>query len=321
MSNSLEIQATTGQSDEVRDLGFGNRVSQQARARLLNRDGSFNVSRFNLSVQESLSVYHSMLSMGLMKFYAVIAAGYLAINFLFATLYLLCGPDALLIGSEHILPSRFLECFFFSVQTFTTIGYGRVSPVGMPANVLVSIEAFMGLLGFAFATGLSFARFSRPNAKIIFSERAIIAPYRGITAFEFRIINARASQLIEVDAKVVMSRKETVDSRTIRRFYTLPLERGRVSFFPLNWTVVHPIDSESPLYGISHAELLASETEFMVLISGTDETFAQLVHSRTSYKADEIVVGAKFADMYVQSPSGELGVDIRELHRIEPVEA
>lgn len=319
MSNSPEVRHIDARTEESRDLGFGNRVSQHARSRLLNRDGSFNVNRLNLSVSESLSFYHSLLSMSWSRFYVVIAAAYLGVNLLFALAYFLCGPGALLIGSEHLLASRFLECFFFSVQTFTTIGYGRVSPIGLPANIMVAVEAFSGLLGFAFATALAFARFSRPNAKILFSERAIIAPYQGITAFEFRIINARASQLIDVEAKVVMSRLETVDGRTIRRFFTLPLEREKVSFFPLNWTIVHPIDSQSPLFGVTYEGLEESETEFMVLISGIEETFAQSVHTRTSYKADEVVVGARFADMYVQSATGDLGVDIRGLHRLELV--
>lgn len=319
MASSAEVHESSSRTDETRDLGFGSRVSQQARSRLLNRDGSFNVSRHNLPISESLSIYHSLLSMSWTRFYVCVAGGYLAVNLVFALSYLACGPGGLLIGSEHTLPNRFLECFFFSVQTFTTIGYGRVSPIGLPANLLVAVEAFSGLLGFAFATALAFARFSRPNAKIIFSERAIVAPYRGMTAFEFRIINARASQLIEVEATVVMSRRERSEGRTMRRFYPLTLEREKVSFFPLNWTIVHPIGPDSPLYGVTHQELQDSDTEFMVLISGTEETFAQSVHTRTSYKADEVVMGARFIDMYVQSDSGELGVDIRGLHRLEMV--
>lgn len=318
MGDHIELKTLPGGGDEIKDLGFGSRITQQSHTRFLNPDGSFNVARFGLPFFQSLSIYHSMITMGWIQFYAVIAAGYLAVNVLFATAFYLCGPGALVISSTSFSSSRFVECFFFSVQTFTTIGYGRVSPVGIPANVLVSVEALIGLLGFAFATGLSFARFSRPNAKIIFSKNAIIAPYRGIQALEFRIINARSSQIIEVEVKVFLSRLERTDSRTVRRFHELPLERQRVSFFPLNWTVVHPIDDASPLAGCTHDSLIASEAEFLILFNGIEETFEQQVHTRTSYKANEVMVGARFADMYVTTPDGALGVDVNRLHKIEP---
>lgn len=313
-----------GQNVDVKDLGFGSKVTQQSKDRLLNRDGSFNVNRFGLRFFESASVYHWMLTVGWGRFYAVIALGYLTINIVFATAYYSCGSDALLIGG-HVMPNRLIECFFFSIQTLSTIGYGRVSPVGIPANTLVAIEALTGLLGLAFATGLSFARFSRPNAKIIFSKQAVVAPYRGIQAFQFRIINARTSQIIEMDLKVVMSRIETGSTSSsapgktgpMRKFYELPLERQHVPFFPLNLTVVHPIDESSPLYGLTRQSLLDSDAEFLILITGIEETFVQQVHTRSSYKAHEVIVGAKFADMYVKMPDGAFGVDVRRLHEIE----
>jgi inward rectifier potassium channel len=319
MTDSFKAASPEVLVDETKDLGLGTRVTEQSRIRFLNRDGSFNVRRFGLPLLQSLSVYHSMLTIGWVQFYTIIVAGYLAVNILFAAAYYLCGPDALLIAAPNLQPNRFVECFFFSVQTFTTIGYGRVSPVGTPANILVAVEALTGLLGFAFATGLSFARFSRPAARIIFSKHAIIAPYRGIQAFEFRIINARSSQLIEVDAKVIMSRLEDDGPRRIRRFYELPLERRHVSFFPLNWTIVHPIDPSSPLAGFTQRGLTEAETEFLVLVTGIEETFAQQVHTRSSYKAHEVIIGARFVDMYVTTPDGALGVDIDRLHAIEVV--
>ncbi len=302
--------------DENQDLGLGTRVAQQSKRRFLNRDGSFSVQRYGLPFFQSLSMYHSMLTIGWLQFYSIIVAGYLAVNVLFASAYYFCGPDALLIATTSLHPNRFVECFFFSIQTFTTIGYGRVSPVGVAANTLVAVEALTGLLGFAFATGLSFARFSRPSARIIFSRNAIIAPYQDMQAFEFRIINARSSQIIEVDVKVFLSRLEKEGSRETRRFYDLPLERRHVSFFPLNWTIVHPIDATSPLAGLTRQSLVDSDAEFLVLITGIEETFGQQVHTRSSYKASEVVVGAKFVDMYVKAPDGGLGVDIGRLHEI-----
>jgi inward rectifier potassium channel len=318
-SASLDARELTGAIDENKDLGFGSRVVQQSQTRFLNRDGSFNVGRYGLPLFQSLSVYHWMLTIGWLRFYAIIAAGYLAVNGLFAIAFYACGPESLLGSSSNVYTSRFVECFFFSIQTFTTIGYGRVSPVGLAANTLVSVEALTGLLGFAFATGLSFARFSRPNARIIFSDHAIIAPYKGIQAFEFRIINARSSQIIEVDVKVFLSRLEESGGKLVRRFHELALERQHVSFFPLNWTIVHPIDESSPLAGFTKEQLSESDAEFLVMFTGIEETFAQQVHTRSSYKAHEIVIGAKFADMYVKTPDGGLGVDVNRLDEYQLV--
>jgi inward rectifier potassium channel len=214
---------------------------------------------------------------------------------------------------EHLL-----EDFFFSVQTLATIGYGGLSPKGLAANVLVTIQALVGGLGFALATGLVFARFSRPSAKILFSERAIIAPYRNMSAFEFRIVNANSNELVDVTATISLSRIEDQHGRRLRRFYTLPLERDQVRFFPLHWVIVHPIDEHSPLSGVTHEDLRTSDAEFLVLLSATDDTSSQIVHARTSYKFDELVWGAKFGDMFT-TDSGGMRIDVRKLNEIEPV--
>ena len=306
-------------SADERDLGFGSRVLQDAGARFLNRDGTFNVVRENQSFLRSLNLYHEMLNAPLWVFYSVIFSAYLLMNLLFAALYLLCGPGALH-GSTAITPGqRFLEAFFFSVQTLATIGYGRLSPAGAAANSLVSIEALVGLLGVAFATGLSFARFTRPLAHILYSKKAVVAPYRGITGFMFRIVNERRNQLIEVKARLTLSRMVNEDGRRVRRFEPLVLERATVLFFPLHWTLVHPIDEKSPLYGATAESLRASEAEFMVLVTGTDETFSETVHSRSSYLADEVVVGARFKDMFVEGRDGRPRIDMSRFHAMEQV--
>ena len=304
-------------SADDRDLGFGNRVLQQARARFLNRDGSFNVVRDNQSRLQSLNLYHEMLSAPLWVFYSVIFGAYVLMNLLFAALYLLCGPGALHGATATMPKGRFLEAFFFSVQTLATIGYGRLSPEGPAANSLVAIEALVGLLGVAFATGLSFARFSRPLAHILYSRHAAIAPYRDGTGFMFRIINERRNQLIEVKARVTLSRMVNENGRRIRKFEPLLLERTTVLFFPLHWTLVHPIDEKSPLRGATAESLREVEAEFLILLTGTDETFSQTVHSRSSYLADEVVVGARFKDMFVPGADGRPRVDMRRFHELE----
>jgi inward rectifier potassium channel len=300
---------------EIRDLGFGAIVAGESRQRLLNRDGSFNVQRRGLRLGSSLSLYHLLLTTSWTRFMGFVVGSYLLCNGVFGVAFVLCGPGALSGGDG----AGFARAFFFSVETFSTIGYGVIGPVGMAANLVVTAEALVGLLWLALATGLLFARFSRPTAKILFSRTAVIAPYHGITAFEFRIANVRSSQLIEVEAKVIFARFEDVGGRPVRRFYSLPLERDSVTFFPLSWTIVHPINETSPLRDLTREGLRACDGEFLVLLAGVEETFAQRVHARSSYKWDEIVWGAKFSDI-LHHPSGNeaLTMDVGRLHAIEP---
>ncbi|MCX6143830.1 MAG: hypothetical protein NTZ35_11475 [Ignavibacteriales bacterium] len=314
--NQKRTKPILQEKEEIKDLGLGTRVAQQSRERFLNRDGSYNVARTGLPFFRSLNLYHYLLTMSWGVFFLLLVAFYFGVNILFAIGYFLCGPDALH-GSHAITAGdRLLEDFFFSVQTLATIGYGGLSPSGLTANILVTFQALAGGLGFALATGLLFARFSRPSAKIIFSEKAIIAPYRDMTAFEFRIVNANSNELVDVDATVSLSRVEEHHGRRVRRFYGLSLEREQVRFFPLHWVIVHPIDKNSPLLGVTHEELEKSDAEFLVLLTATDDTSSQTVHARSSYKYDELVWGAKFSDIFT-AETGRIGIDVRKLHDFE----
>jgi inward rectifier potassium channel len=301
-------------ADEYKDLGLGARVAQQSRLRFLNRDGSFNVARRGLSFIRSQNAYHLLLTISWTNFFLLLILGYFLANALFALLYMLCGPGALRGAVGETFGERFLEAFVFSVQTLATIGYGGISPNGLAANLLVTVEALTGLLGFALATGLLFARFSRPAAKIMFSRHAVIAPYRDLTAFEFRIANVRSSELIDVRATVVLSRSELVNGAPVRRFHPLTLERSGVMFFPLHWVVVHPIDPTSPLNGVTREALEASDAEFLILLTAIDETFSQTVHARTSYKHHEVIWGASFSDMFITAGGSTVGIDLRRIH-------
>jgi len=299
------------------DLGFGRRVAEESRVRLLNHGGSFNVVRRGLPFFRSLHLYHSLLTMSWPKFLLMVGIGYLIVNVLFAVGFLLCGPGALN-GSIAIgFGPRLLEAFFFSVQTLSTIGYGALSPAGLIANLLVTFEALSGLMIVALATGLFFARFSRPRAKIIFSESAVVAPFQGMTAFEFRIANERNSQLTNVEATVVLNRFEVHNGKRTRRFHPLALERERVMFMPLHWVIVHPIDEASPLHGVTREQLLASDAEFLILLTGLDETYSQTVHARSSYKADEVMWSAKFVDMFQPPENGLISVDLSKISDVE----
>lgn len=310
-----------GQDDLNRDLGLGSRVAEESSQRILNRDGSFNVRRTGLPFYLSQNFYHHLLTMSWVRFFLIIFTGYGGVNILFAFAYTMCGPDALR-GSEAVSSTeRFLEAFFFSVQTSSTIGYGHIVPHGLPANIIVSLEAIVGLLGFALATGLLFARFSRPSARIVYSTHAVVAPYRGGTGLMFRIANVRNSELVELNATVTLARNEKdAAGKTIRKFYPLSLERDKVTFFPLHWVIVHPIDESSPLRRVTAEQLAASKTEILILLAGTDETFSQTVHSRISYTYEEILFGEKFSDMFIHSENGILGVDLRKIDKTEKSE-
>ena len=282
-----------------RDLGFGSVVSRESRQRLLNRDGSFNVTRSGLGFLDSFAPYHLLLTTSWRGFLAAVSLSYLALNFVFALAYLACGPDALLGAGAAMMGGRFAQAFFFSIQTFATIGYGQVAPNGTAANVVVTIEALVGLMYQALATGLLFARFTRPTAALLFSRDALVGPYRDGQGLMFRIANRRRNEIIELEAQVLFSAVEP-DGRggTVRRYVFLPLERNRVTFFPLSWTIVHPIDAASPLANRTSEDLERAEAEILVLLSGIDEALEQTVHARSSYRAHEIVWNARFQSMY-----------------------
>ncbi len=296
------------------DLGFGRVVSEEARQRLINQDGSTNVRRIGLPFFEQFSPYHAAMNLSWPRFLGFVGLFYLAWNLLFAALYFALGPGALSGTEGDAAVERFLHAFFFSVQTFATIGYGQIGPHTMTANVLTVFEALVGLLCVALLTGLVFARFARPTAAIAFSRHALIAPYRDGTAFEFRVVNKRLGELIDVRARVLFARFEERHGHRVRRFLPLELERESVMFFPLSWTVVHPITTSSPLWGLTAEDLVALDAEFLVLLSGTDETVAAQVHARSSYKPSEIVWQAKFADMFVRDAAQpDLAVDASKL--------
>ena len=316
-----DIPVTVNEQD-LRDLGFGSVVSRESKTRLVNRDGSFNVERSGLSFWQYFSPYHFMLTIPWWRFFAFTTGAYLVVNSLYALAYLACGPNALgtiYAGLEH---HTFLRCFFFSVQTLSTIGYGQVYPVGLGANVLVACESLSGLIGFGILTGLLFARFSRPNPKLLFSKHALVAPYRGITAFEFRVANGlRHNELVEASAKVLLTKFEDVDGVRTRRYYPLALERDRVTFLPLTWTVVHPIDESSPLYGETLDTLRQSQAEFIVLLGGLDEAISAQVNQRTSYSPDEVLWGARFANAFLiaRTRGGKVTFDMRKFDTVEKV--
>ncbi|MFN6964609.1 MAG: transporter [Pyrinomonadaceae bacterium] len=302
-----------------RDLGFGSIVLESSRLRFLNRDGSFNVERTGLNFLSSLNLYHSLLAMSWTSFLTLVLVLYFLSNVVFGVAYASFGPEALVDTSGTPMNSIFLRGFFFSVQTFATIGYGTIHPVGVIPNLLVTVESYYSLITNALVTGVVFARFARPTAKIVLSDVAVVAPYRDITGFMFRLVNGRNNQLTEVRAQVIFTHWTNKAGKAVRNFDLLELERRSVTFFPLSWTVVHPIDENSPMYGLTEDDLRACDAEFLILLTAVDETFATVVHQRSSYKSDEIRFGHRFVSMYNESDNGEpISIDVRKLSRVEP---
>jgi inward rectifier potassium channel len=278
--------------------------------RVINPDGSFNVLRRGTNWHD-VHPYLYLVSASWTRFFGWIVLAYVLVNSLFAAVYFMLGPNAL---TEKSVPldsaARFLQCVFFSSQTLTTVGFGAVAPASPGANIVAAFEALCGLLGFAVATGLLFGRVSRPSARIGFSRNALIAPYQEITSLQFRMVNRRANTLIEPAATLMMMTVDRTGSTSRRDFTLLRLERPNLMLFPLTWTVVHPIDSESPLLGKTAEDLETLQAEFMVLIKAWDETFGQTVHQRFSYRYSELVWGGKFTPAFGVDDNGDLQVHV-----------
>ncbi len=301
------------QEEQRQDLGFGTKINDTY-SRLINKDGSFNIKRVNESFWARVNLYNRLIMMGWGQFLLWVLVFYLVTNLLFATIYLLAGADNLKGATDQAFYGPFWKAFFFSAQTLTTVGYGHVSPASFLTSSIAAFESLVGLMTFALATGLLYGRFSRPKADIRFTKHAVFAPYLDINGWMFRVINARSNQLVDVQVEVSLSRLETKpDGTKYRRYYTLNLERAKVAFFPANWTLVHPITEDSPLYGCTAENLEESDTEFLILLRAMDDTFAQSVQTRYSYRYDEVLWGQKFRPMFDGTQPGVVTLDLEKL--------
>jgi len=293
------------------DPGFTQQVGGVLR-RAINKDGSFNVRRRRTRWRD-VHPYLYVINIGWAKFLGLVFASYLVVNTIFASIYYSIGPDAIQGHGEEDNFGRFLSGFFFSAHTLTTVGYGNLSPHGTAANVVASLEAMVGLMGFAVATGLLFGRISRPYARIGFSSQMLVAPYLNGTSLQFRIVNLRPNMLMELEASVLLMTVDGPPGGLARSYNRLTLERERVYYLPLTWTIVHPIDDKSPLYGKTAADLERLQAEFLILIKGYDDTFSQTVHARSSYRYDEIEWNAKFTSAFHIDAGGDVVLDVDEV--------
>lgn len=301
------------------ELGFGSKTSSQ-KTRLINKDGSFNIDRIELSSWNSTSMYHALIRMPWRKFNMIVFIYFISINFIFACLYYFTGTDGLNGVSAKTEADKFLEDFFFSTQTFSTVGFGRINPISPVASGIAAIESLVGLLGFALATGLLYGRFSRPVARILFSKNAIIAPFKDGKAFQFRIANKmRNSQITDMSCRVTLAKIEIENGTPIRRFRPVDLEISNIIFFPMAWTINHPIDENSPLYGMSQKDMKEADVEFLISLTGFDDTFSQNVSSRFSYTHEELIYGAKWISLFGQNARGQTSQDLRKISDYETV--
>lgn len=280
--------------------------------RAINKDGNFNVRRRGTNWRD-LHVYLYLISSPWHTFLGMVVAGFMVVNMMFAGLYAAIGIQHLKGADAPTSSGRFLNAFFFSTHTLTTVGYGNIYPEGVAANTVAAVEALAGLMAFAVATGLLVGRVSRPSARIGFSDRMIVAPYRDGTSLQFRIVNRRLSNLMELQARILLMTVEDQSGKLQRQYKELKLERDQVMFFPLTWTIVHPIDPDSPLFGLTAADLERTQAEALILIKGIDDTFSQTVHVRYSYRYDEIEWGAKFAPAFDVDPDGDLRLEVNKV--------
>jgi inward rectifier potassium channel len=257
--------------------------------------------------------YHYLLTMPLWAFFAAMASAFIVINGLFAGLYLL-DPA----GLSGARPGDFSDAFFFSVQTLGTVGYGVVAPRSLYENIVVTAEVFLGLFNLAVATGLLFARISRPTARIMFSQRAVVTPFEGQPTLIFRAANRRRNLVVEAEVSVNLLRDlTTLEGASMRRFDELKMVRARTPLFFLTWTVMHRIDESSPLWGETQESLFQKHAEVVVVMRGLDETFASTIHARTSYTPDEIVWDRRLSDIFVTDASGRRVLDFTRFHSVE----
>ncbi|HEY1503754.1 MAG TPA: ion channel [Stellaceae bacterium] len=258
----------------------------------------------------ALDFYHHLLTVSPWTLFLILVATYIGFNLVFGVLYVL-QPG----GIANAGRGSFPDAFFFSVQTMATIGYGDMHPATVYANLLVTVEVLLGMTGLALATGLVFARFSRPTARVMFSQVAVVTNHDGVASLMFRAANRRRNEILEAQATVMLLRDEiNAEGVEMRRFHEMAVARPHTPMFALTWTVIHPIDQSSPLFGASHENLLRTHTQIIVSILGLDETFSQTIHARHTYEADEIRWNHRFADILTRAPDGHRQIDYRRFH-------
>ncbi|HEX4807623.1 MAG TPA: ion channel [Bryobacteraceae bacterium] len=284
--------------------------------RAINKDGKFNVRRTGLTWRD-VNPYLFLINASWPLFLLLVATMFVIVITAFAGVYSLIGTEHIKNSHASTAAGSFLNLFFFSAHTLTTVGYGNMYPNNASANAVAVVEAFVGLMAFAIATGLLFGRFSRPSARFGFSESMLVTPYSAGTSLQFRVVNRRSNNLIDVEARVLLMTVDLNGGKLQRKYVQLELERNQVLFLPLTWTVVHPIDANSPFSGKTAGDLEQLQAEVLIMLKAFDDTFGQTVHARYSYRFDEITWGARFAPAFEIDRNGDLQVEVNRVGLIE----
>jgi inward rectifier potassium channel len=293
----------------VDDLGWSSTV-EEAEGRVLNKNGKFNLIRKG----EQYNIYHLMISMTWPQFILLIFTAFTLVNGTFALLYYIVGSENLagFVSKGFILD--FINLFHFSVQTMTTVGYGAMYPAGIIISVLASVEALVGLMSFALISGLMYGRFSNPKAEIKYAKKMLLTKVKGLPTLQARIANKVSHDLFDIRARILMLHDEAKsDGTKIKHYRTLKLQIDNISFLPMNWTITHFIDEESPLHGMTKEDFKIQGIEFLVLITAFDDSFSQLVHSRSSYTVDELLFNEQWAKTYYLNEAGQRVFDLDRL--------
>ncbi|CAC9975844.1 ion channel [Flavobacterium panici] len=284
-----------------KNSGFGTNAGSYG-GRFVNKNGTPNIEKRGMNLLRRISWYHTMIDMPNWKFMLILFSFYIIINFIFAVIYYAIGVEHLDgISPSGSLLTQFGQAYFFSAQTFTTVGYGHISPTGFLTSALSAAEALIGLLSFAIATGLFFGRFSKPTAFLKFSHNALISPYGESKGLMIRLVPFKNTNFTDAVAKVTLGMSIEENGQRVNKFYTLNLEIDRINALSLSWTLVHPIDENSPLYNFTEEDFKNTHGEILVFITTFDDMFSNTVAARTSYTFNEIIYGAKFQIMYNRS--------------------
>ncbi len=297
------------------EIGFGSKYAE-GNKRLVNKDGSFNIQRINTI----RSRYVDLVQMSWKHFFMYVFLFYAFVNLIFGSVYFLLGPAKIHVNPNHAVWYQYLECISFSVQTLATVGYGVLHPDSFSANLLSSFEALFGVLIFAIMTGICYTRFSKPTAGYKFSETALVAPYQNINSLQVRVANHRKSNIVEVEATMMLSMEVDDNGTNKRIFLNFSLERNKIYYLPLSWTIVHPITPDSPLYNKTPEDLEQANAELIIMVKAHDDAYAQTIHGVTSYTYKEFVWGAKFESSYYTGKNGVAVFEISKIGNYQKVE-
>lgn len=283
------------------NTGYGTNASSYG-GRFVNKNGSANIEKRGIPILDRISWYHTMIDMSGWKFLTIILSFYIGINFIFAAIYYGIGLEHLDgISRSDNEWEQFGKAYFFSAQTFTTVGYGHISPTGFLTSALSAAEALIGLLSFAIATGLFFGRFSRPTAFLKFSHNALIAPYGGGKGLMIRLTPFKNTNFSDAEAQITLGMNIEENGVMVNKFYALDLELKKISALNLSWTLVHPITEDSPLFQFSKEDFKNIHGELLVYVKTFDDMFSTTLAIRTSYTFEEVIYGAKFIPMYARN--------------------